>query len=168
MYSTTQCDWTASSYLQKYITPAVVKGQKEYHQDITRKMRAWIASHPEDFGVVHGIEDIPPTPSSPSSTDQPSTQVTKPGDTPQGTEQRGEEEGVERSSAEDIGVTFQEQGVVAGLEKIGNEVVETSKDAVHSAREVSDGPFVLGMFGLVSIICLGLCYEAWTGPSLVE
>jgi hypothetical protein len=51
MYCTTQCDWSSSSWLKGTITPAVIKGQKEHHQQLTKKIRSWIHSHPEEFGV---------------------------------------------------------------------------------------------------------------------
>lgn len=51
MYCTTQTDWSSSSLLKSTITPAVIKGQKSYHQRLTRKIREWVRSHPEDFGI---------------------------------------------------------------------------------------------------------------------
>jgi hypothetical protein len=49
MYCTTQCDWSASSMLKSTITPAVIKGQKEYHQSWLSALKEWIDAHPEDF-----------------------------------------------------------------------------------------------------------------------
>ncbi|OCF38519.1 hypothetical protein I317_07700 [Kwoniella heveanensis CBS 569] len=51
MYCTTQCDWSASSWLKGTITPAVIKGQKEYHQKLAKKVRDWIKARPEEFGT---------------------------------------------------------------------------------------------------------------------
>ena len=49
MYCTTQCDWSASSMLKSTITPAVIKGQKEYHQVWLAALKEWIQDHPDDF-----------------------------------------------------------------------------------------------------------------------
>jgi hypothetical protein len=49
MYCTTQCDWSASSMLKSTITPAVIKGQKEYHQKWLSTLKEWIDAHPTDF-----------------------------------------------------------------------------------------------------------------------
>lgn len=49
MFCTTQCDWSSSSWLKSTITPAVIKGQKEYHTQLAHKIRTWIKEHPEDF-----------------------------------------------------------------------------------------------------------------------
>jgi len=49
MHCTTQCDWSSGSWLKGTITPAVIKGQKEHHQQLTKKIRQHIKSHPEDF-----------------------------------------------------------------------------------------------------------------------
>jgi hypothetical protein len=35
--------------LKSTITPAVIKGQKEYHQSWLGALKEWIDSHPEDF-----------------------------------------------------------------------------------------------------------------------
>ncbi|WVF72553.1 hypothetical protein IAT40_007370 [Kwoniella sp. CBS 6097] len=51
MYCTTECAWSASSWLKGTITPAVIKGQKEYHQKLAKKVRDWIKAHPEEFGT---------------------------------------------------------------------------------------------------------------------
>ncbi|KAK4688963.1 hypothetical protein P7C73_g1141, partial [Tremellales sp. Uapishka_1] len=57
MYCTTQCDWSASSWLKSTITPAVIKGQKEYHQELNRKIRSWVKVHPNEFGEVGDVEE---------------------------------------------------------------------------------------------------------------
>jgi len=49
LYCTTQCDWSASSMLKSTITPAVIKGQKEYHVKLVDAVNDWIADHPDDF-----------------------------------------------------------------------------------------------------------------------
>lgn len=36
--------------LKSTITPAVIKGQKEYHQKLVQNVKKWIKSHPADFG----------------------------------------------------------------------------------------------------------------------
>lgn len=46
---TTQCDWSSSSWLKGTITPAVIKGQKEHHQQLVKKIRRWIKDHPENY-----------------------------------------------------------------------------------------------------------------------
>ncbi|WVQ98399.1 hypothetical protein IAU59_005522 [Kwoniella sp. CBS 9459] len=51
MYCTTQCDWSASSWLKSTITPAVIKGQKGYHQKLAKKIREWVKDHPDEFGT---------------------------------------------------------------------------------------------------------------------
>ena len=51
MYCTTQTDWSSSSFLKSTITPAVIKGQKSYHQRLTAKIREWVKVHPSEFGV---------------------------------------------------------------------------------------------------------------------
>ena len=33
------------------ITPAVIDGQKSYHQRLTAKIRTWVKAHPEEFGT---------------------------------------------------------------------------------------------------------------------
>ena len=53
IYCTTQCDWSSSSWLKGAITPAVIKGQKEHHQQLTKKIRTWISEHPQDYGIEH-------------------------------------------------------------------------------------------------------------------
>lgn len=35
--------------LKSTITPAVIKGQKEYHQNWLAALKEWIDNHPEDF-----------------------------------------------------------------------------------------------------------------------
>jgi len=54
MYCTTQCDWSSGSWLKGTITPAVIKGQKEHHQQLTKKIRSHIKSHPDDFAQGAG------------------------------------------------------------------------------------------------------------------
>jgi hypothetical protein len=42
--------------LKSTITPAVIKGQKEYHQSWLSALKEWIDAHPEDFkstGINH-------------------------------------------------------------------------------------------------------------------
>jgi hypothetical protein len=56
MYCTTQCDWSSSSWLKSTITPAVIKGQKEHHQQLVAKIKGWIKDHPDEFG--HTGEDF--------------------------------------------------------------------------------------------------------------
>lgn len=51
MYCTTQCDWSSGSWLKSTITPAVIKGQKEHHQQLTKKIRGHVKAHPDEFGV---------------------------------------------------------------------------------------------------------------------
>ena len=74
MYCTTQCDWSASSMLKSTITPAVIKGQKEYHQSWLAAIKEWIEDHPDDFvskssnGNGNGKARPRPTPRSSSST----------------------------------------------------------------------------------------------------
>ncbi|WWD18868.1 hypothetical protein CI109_103323 [Kwoniella shandongensis] len=48
--STTQVDWTGSSMLKSAITPAVIRGQKEHHEQLVSATLDWIDSHREDFG----------------------------------------------------------------------------------------------------------------------
>jgi len=50
IYCTTQCDWISSSWLKGKIGPAVIKGQREYHQKLMVKIRQWIKEHPDEFG----------------------------------------------------------------------------------------------------------------------
>lgn len=57
MYCTTQCDWSSGSWLKSTITPAVIKGQKEHHQQLVGKIRKHIKAHPADFGVTEGDEE---------------------------------------------------------------------------------------------------------------
>lgn len=37
--------------LKGAITPAVIKGQKEYHAKLVKAVKDWIARHPDDFGT---------------------------------------------------------------------------------------------------------------------
>ncbi|WVR08380.1 hypothetical protein IAU60_005435 [Kwoniella sp. DSM 27419] len=57
MYCTTQCDWSSGSWLKSTITPAVIKGQKEHHQQLTKKIREWIKARPDEFSVDEGEVD---------------------------------------------------------------------------------------------------------------
>lgn len=54
MYCTTQCDWSSGSWLKSTITPAVIKGQKEHHQQLVKKIRSHVKAHPDDFAQVAG------------------------------------------------------------------------------------------------------------------
>lgn len=42
--------------LKSTITPAVVKGQKEYHQSWLGALKEWIDNHPEDFKTAEKSE----------------------------------------------------------------------------------------------------------------
>ncbi|WWC69066.1 uncharacterized protein I206_103002 [Kwoniella pini CBS 10737] len=52
IHCTTQVDWSSSSLLKGTITPAVIKGQKEHHQQLIKGMTEWVKSHPGDFKGV--------------------------------------------------------------------------------------------------------------------
>ena len=54
MYGTTQCDWSSSSWLQGTITPAVIKGQRSHHEQLSRKISEWIKAHPDDYAQAAG------------------------------------------------------------------------------------------------------------------
>lgn len=54
LYCTTQCDWSSSSMLKGTITPAVIKGQKEYHEKLVSAIKDWIKVHPDDFQTAAG------------------------------------------------------------------------------------------------------------------
>ncbi|WVW82656.1 hypothetical protein I302_104667 [Kwoniella bestiolae CBS 10118] len=51
IHCTTQVDWSSSSLLKGTITPAVIKGQKEHHQQLVQAITEWVKGHPDDFGV---------------------------------------------------------------------------------------------------------------------
>lgn len=57
MYCTTQCDWSSGSWLKGTITPAVIKGQKEHHQQLLAKIHKYITAHPDEFDQVSDEED---------------------------------------------------------------------------------------------------------------
>jgi hypothetical protein len=42
--------------LKSTITPAVIKGQKEYHQALLSAVKEWIKAHPEDFEAQPSAE----------------------------------------------------------------------------------------------------------------
>jgi hypothetical protein len=42
--------------LKSTITPAVIKGQKEYHQALLSAVKEWIKAHPEDFEAQPSTE----------------------------------------------------------------------------------------------------------------
>ncbi|WRT66048.1 uncharacterized protein IL334_003000 [Kwoniella shivajii] len=50
IHSTTQVNWSGSSFLKSTITPAVIKGQKEHYRQVVDTALQWINSHREDFG----------------------------------------------------------------------------------------------------------------------
>jgi hypothetical protein len=58
MYCTSQCDWSSFSMLKSTITPAVIKGQKTYHEKLAKGIRHWIHTHPEDYEVVEDDDDL--------------------------------------------------------------------------------------------------------------
>ena len=57
MHCTTECDWESSSWLKGTITPAVIKGQREHHKQLARKVSEWIQAHGGQ-GTV-GVEATP-------------------------------------------------------------------------------------------------------------
>lgn len=71
MYCTTQCDWSSSSMLNSTITPAVIKGQKEYHQNWLAALKEWIDGHPDDFTTPSTGSETPKPPNSPQPTETP-------------------------------------------------------------------------------------------------
>ncbi len=56
MLCTTQCDWASSSWLKGTITPAVIKGQKEHHQQLSKKIRSWVRDHSKEFRQIESVE----------------------------------------------------------------------------------------------------------------
>ncbi|WVQ69663.1 uncharacterized protein L199_007883 [Kwoniella botswanensis] len=52
IHCTTQVDWSSSSILKGTITPAVIKGQKEHHQQLIRAITEWVKAHPDEFTGV--------------------------------------------------------------------------------------------------------------------
>ena len=48
MHCTTECQWSSSSWLQKTITPAVIKGQQQYHEQLGAKIEEWARVHPHE------------------------------------------------------------------------------------------------------------------------
>lgn len=57
MFCTSQCDWSSFSMLKSTITPAVIKGQKAYHEKLAKSIRGWIESHPDDFALAGNVGD---------------------------------------------------------------------------------------------------------------
>jgi hypothetical protein len=45
--------------LKSTITPAVIKGQKEYHQNWLAALKEWIDNHPDDFTTPSTGSDTP-------------------------------------------------------------------------------------------------------------
>ncbi|OCF71452.1 hypothetical protein I204_07510 [Kwoniella mangroviensis CBS 8886] len=52
IHCTTQVDWSSSSILKGTITPAVIKGQKEHHQQLIRAITEWVKARPDEFTGV--------------------------------------------------------------------------------------------------------------------
>jgi len=54
--------------LKSTITPAVIKGQKEYHQSWLSALKEWIDAHPEDFKSTGSSDKTEKPKSTPSQT----------------------------------------------------------------------------------------------------
>ncbi|KAF5368971.1 hypothetical protein D9758_003021 [Tetrapyrgos nigripes] len=57
---TTQVDWTGRSFIKGIIERSAIEGQKTYHNDLERAMRAYIAEHQSEF-VPEGVKIDPAT-----------------------------------------------------------------------------------------------------------
>lgn len=57
MHCTTECDWESSSWLKSTITPAVIKGQREHHKQLAKKISGWIQAHGGEQSVA--VEAVP-------------------------------------------------------------------------------------------------------------
>lgn len=46
---TTQVEWTGRSFIKGIIEKSAIDGQKEYHGDLDKSMRAYIHEHQSEF-----------------------------------------------------------------------------------------------------------------------
>ncbi|KAH8915757.1 hypothetical protein BT69DRAFT_850130 [Atractiella rhizophila] len=58
---TTSVKWTGSSFIKGIIDRSAVDGQKTFHAELEKEMRAYIAAHPSEF-KSEGVEDDGTTP----------------------------------------------------------------------------------------------------------
>ncbi|KZV62799.1 hypothetical protein PENSPDRAFT_758451 [Peniophora sp. CONT] len=67
---TSQVEWTGRSFIKGIIERSCIEGQKTYHADLDKAMRAYINAHKNEF-LPAGLEDIvtAPDPSDPPTTD---------------------------------------------------------------------------------------------------
>ncbi|VDB86223.1 unnamed protein product [Peniophora sp. CBMAI 1063] len=67
---TTQVEWTGRSFIKGIIERSCIDGQKTYHADLDKAMRAYINAHKQEF-LPAGLEDVvsAPDPSEPPTKD---------------------------------------------------------------------------------------------------